>query len=185
MRAIGESDVRENIEGNASRHYLVRDGHAGVLVSGIHGEDSKTAEPAVESLDRIFLTPLSQSDPFFSGSEERHKRYKGNDLSTFDPMPWGKRQLTKEEIDAIKVPGEKLDQEYSNKISNLLQHCTVVRVEPLQGWEMSKMYGEIEPIMSAFAKSFPRGSVKAEARTDSTANSTATVIVYEGGLSKK
>jgi hypothetical protein len=121
-----------------------------------------------------FLLHYRNLIQFLSGSEERHKRYKGNDLSTFDPMTWAKRKLTKEEIDAIKIPGEKLDQKYSNKISNLLQHCTVVRIEPLQGWEMEKMYREIEPIISAFAKSFPRQSVAVAARIDSTANSTAT-----------
>ena len=95
---------------------------------------------------------------------------------------WASRKLTNDEIDAIKVPGEKLDKTYSHKISNLLQHCTVQRVEPLQGWEMDQMYKEIEPIMAAFAKSFPRGSEKVEARLDSTANSTATVIVYKSGI---
>ena len=114
----------------------------------------------------------------------RSKRYKGNDLSTFDSTPWGKRELTNQEIDAIKVPGEKLDKAHSNKISNLLQHCTVVRVEPLQGWEMDQMYAQIEPIMAAFTKSFPRRSGPVEARIDSTANSTATVIVYKSGMSE-
>jgi hypothetical protein len=127
-----------------------------------------------------FLLHYRNLIQFFSGSEERHKRYKGNDLSTFDPMPWGNRQLTKEETEGIKTPGEKLDQTYSNKISSLLQHCTVERIEPLQGWEMEEMYAEIEPIMSTFAKSFPRCSNRVEARTDSSANSTAAVIVYKG-----
>lgn len=138
--------------------------------------------PQWNLLIESFLLHYRNLIQFFSGSEDRHKRYKGNDLSTFDPMFWGKRQLTKEEIEAIRLPGEKLDQEHSNKISNLLQHCTVVRVEPLQGWELEKMYAKIEPIMSAFAKSFPRGSGNAEAGTDSTGNSTATVIVYKSGL---
>ena len=128
-----------------------------------------------------FLLHYRNLIQFFSGSEERHKRYKGNDLSTFDPAPWGQRSLTKEEIDAIKAPGEKLDKTYSNKISNLLQHCTVVRVEPLQGWEMEQMYTEIASIMSAFAKSFPRRTTPIEATLDSAANSTATVIVYKSG----
>ena len=129
-----------------------------------------------------FLLHYRNLIQFFSGSEERHKRYKGNDLSIFDPVPWGQRSLTKEELDAIKVPGEKLDRTYSNKISNLLQHCTVVRVEPLQGWEMEQMYTQIAPLMSAFAKSFPRGSVRIATTLDSTASSTATVIVYKSGL---
>src|ERR1019366_3918501 len=127
-----------------------------------------------------FLLHYRNLIQFFSGSEDRHRRYKGNDLSTFDPTPWGNRQLTKEEVAAIKSPGERLDQTYSNEISNLLQHCTVKRIEPLQGWEIEQMYGEVAPIMSAFAKSFPLGSDKVEARTDSTANSTATVSVYKG-----
>jgi len=127
-----------------------------------------------------FLLHYRNLIQFFSGNEDRHKRYKGNDLSTFDPTPWRNRPLTKEETDAIKTPGEKLDQTYSNKISTLLQHCTVRRIEPLQGWEMEQMYSELLPIASTFAKSFPRGSDRVEARTDSTANSTATVIVYKG-----
>ena len=126
-----------------------------------------------------FLLHYRNLIQFFSGNEDRHKRYKGNDLSTFDPIPWGNRPLTKEETDAIKTPGEKLDQTYSNKISKLLQHCTVKRIDPLQGWEIEQMYSKIVPIVSIFAKSFPRGSDRAEARTDSTANSTATVIVYK------
>jgi|SRR5579864_998866 len=129
-----------------------------------------------------FLLHYRNLIQFFSGSEDRHKRYKGNDLSTFDPLPWAKRQLTKEESGTIRVPGEKLDKAYSHKISNLLQHCTVQRVEPLQGWEMEQMYGEIEPLMASFAKSFSRTTGKAQATLDSTANSTATVIVYKSGI---
>ena len=127
-----------------------------------------------------FLLHYRNLIQFFSGDEDRHRRYKGNDLSTCDPTPWGNRQLVKEETETIKSPGEKLDQTYSNKISSLLQHCTVKRIEPLQGWEMEKMYGEILPIVSAFAKSFPRGSNKVEARSDGSGSSTATVIVYKG-----
>jgi hypothetical protein len=126
-----------------------------------------------------FLLHYRNLIQFSSGNENRHKRFKGNDLSTFDPMPWANRQLTKEEIDAIKVPGEKLDQTYSNKISILLQHCTVKRIEPLQGWEMEQMYGEIAPVMGAIAKFFPRGSDRVETHSDGSANSTATVIVYK------
>jgi hypothetical protein len=126
-----------------------------------------------------FLLHYRNLIQYFSGSEDRHRRYKGNDLSTFDPTPWGNRQLTKEEVAAIKSPGEKLDQTHSNKISNLLQHCTVKRIEPLQGWEMEQMYSEIAPIMSTFAKSFPRLD-RVATRTDSSASSTATVIVYKG-----
>jgi hypothetical protein len=74
--------------------------------------------------------------------------------------------LTKEEIDAIKVPGEKLDGKYSNKISNLLQHCTVVRVEPLQGWEMEQMY-DAHPVKSA--RDAVRAFIVQEARTLGTA----------------
>lgn len=44
---------------------------------------------------------------------------------------------------------------------------------------MEQMYGEIEPLMASFAKSFPRHSEKGQARLDSTANSTATVSVYK------
>jgi hypothetical protein len=84
------------------------------------------------------------------------------------------------EIEKIKVPGEKLDQMYSNKISNLLQHCTMARVEALQGWGMERMHAEIAPIMGTFAASFPRGSGKAEGKLDGSANSTATVIVNKG-----
>ena len=40
-----------------------------------------------------FLLHYRNLIQFFSGSEERHKRYKGNDLSTFDPAPWGQRSF--------------------------------------------------------------------------------------------
>jgi hypothetical protein len=44
---------------------------------------------------------------------------------------------------------------------------------------MEQMYSEIEPLMAAFAKSFPRNTGKVQATLDSTANSTATVSVYK------
>jgi hypothetical protein len=127
----------------------------------------------LESSDRGFSPSVLQYRDliqFFSGREDRHRRYKGNDLSTFDPTPWGNRPLTKEKVAAIKSSGEKSDQTYSNKISNLLQHCTVKRIERLQRWAIEQMFGEVAPIMSTFAESFPRGSDKVAARTDSTAN---------------
>jgi hypothetical protein len=139
--------------------------------------------PYWNMLIEAFLLHYRNLIQFFAGSEKRHKRYKGNDLSTVDPLPWAKRQLSDEEMEAIKAPGRKLDEAYSNKISNLLQHCTIVRSEPLQGWEMEKMYAEIEPIMSAIARSFPRRPERVEARTGSTANSTATVTIYKSGSS--
>src|ERR1700680_1311205 len=42
-----------------------------------------------------FLLHYRNLIQFFSGNENRHKRFKGNDLCTFDPMPWENRQLTK------------------------------------------------------------------------------------------
>jgi hypothetical protein len=138
-----------------------------------------TGSPQWNLLIEGFLLHYRNLIQFFSGNEERHKRYKGNDLSTSDPRTWAQRELTQAEIDAIKVPGEKLDRAYSNKISNLLQHCTVVRVEPLQGWEMDRMYKEIEPIMNAFAKSFPRRPSIVTVTFDCTGASTASVTVYK------
>jgi len=125
-----------------------------------------------------FLLHYRNLIQFFSGSEERHKRYKGNDISTFDPKVWAGRDFRADEIAAIKDPGKNLDNKYSNKISNLLQHCTKKRVNPLQGWEMENMHCEIEPIMDAFAKMFPR-EIRVCAWAEGESASTATVVVYK------
>ncbi len=128
-----------------------------------------------------FLLHYRNLIQFFAGSEQRHRRYKGNDLSTFDPILWAGRVLTVDEIAGIKDPGTILDDMYSNKISNLLQHCTIRRVDPLQGWEMDTMYSEIQPIMGAFARAFPR-ETRVCTRSESTSTSTETVIVYKNTL---
>lgn len=74
----------------------------------------KPQSPQWNLLIEGFLLHYRNLIQFFAGSENRHKRYKGNDLSTFDPQPWAGRQLTKEEIDSMRVPGDKLDKAYSH-----------------------------------------------------------------------
>jgi len=122
---------------------------------------------------------------FFAGNENRHQRH-GNDLSTCAPSEWANRTVEKSEIGCLRIPGKELDDEFSDRISVCLQHCTKERAETLVDWDIRDMHARISPAIDAFRKAFPKqpgfmkvGSVMLEAAASSTAQmlsfSTATV----------
>ena len=49
----------------------------------------------------------------------------------------------------------KLDNQYHRLISKYLQHCTTLRSDQKRDWDTIGMFGEIEPIVTAFEKAFP------------------------------
>jgi hypothetical protein len=119
------------------------------------GNPPKTSTPEWNLLIEAYLLHYRNLIQFLGGNEQRHKRHK-NDLSTFAPEKWAKRQLTKEEQDALVIPGQKLDDEFSDRISVCLQHCTVERADQLIDWDIVGMQGKIESAITAFKTSFPR-----------------------------
>ncbi len=139
-----------------------------------------TNDPYWNLLIEGFLLHYRNLIQFFGGNEQRHRRY-GNDLSTFASEVWADRALEPEEIDALRTPGGKLDDEFSAKISVCLQHCTRERVETLTDWDIRGMYERLIALIAAFTKSFPRrsGFIKVAASDlRSTSSSSPAVISY-------
>ncbi len=82
-----------------------------------------------------------------------HRR---SDLSTAEPKVWAGRVLTPEEVEQIQRPAVMLDSKYHADISQYLQHCTVRRMEDEKQWNVSRMNLELQAIIEAFQRSFPR-----------------------------
>jgi hypothetical protein len=91
------------------------------------------------------------------------------------------RALEPEELDALRTPGRQLDDEFSDKISVCLQHCTRERAETLTDWDIRGMYERLTTLVAVFKKSFPRrpGFIKVAASDlRSTSSSSPAVISY-------
>ena len=82
---------------------------------------------------------------FFSGEHHR-----ADDLSTSNSAAWAARNLTPDELTAIRVPAKILDTKYFGEISKYLHHCTLLRHDVDRGWDIEIMVREIEPILIAF-----------------------------------
>ena len=127
-----------------------------------------------------FLLHYRNLIQFFGGNEQRHRRHR-NDLSMFAPEVWANRALAPEEIEALKTPGKQLDDEFSDKISVCLQHCTRERAETLTDWNIKDMYERLTALVAVFTKSFPRrpGFIRVAASDlRSTSSSSPAVISY-------
>jgi hypothetical protein len=115
----------------------------------------RTSDPYWNLLIEGFLLHYRNLIQFFGGNEQRHRRHR-NDLSTFAPAVWAERLVEAKELDALRTPGVKLDNEFSNKISVCLQHCTRERAETLTDWNIPDMYERLAPLIATFKRAFPR-----------------------------
>jgi hypothetical protein len=105
-----------------------------------------------------FLLHYRNLIQFFSGNPDKYRKGgtgKPADLSTFAPEAWAKRKLTDDEIAKIQAPARQLEQKYWDDISQFLQHCTERRFVEFKDWNLAEMFKELDPIVSAFHKSFP------------------------------
>ncbi len=96
----------------------------------------------------------------FSG--RHHRRL--SDLSVKNCRDWAGHSMTPKEIELINKPAIELDKEFHIPISQYLQHCTLQRADQHRSWPVEKMLKELEQIISAFERSFPRDSKPITAR---------------------
>lgn len=119
---------------------------------------------------------------FFAGDRPRK-----DDLSTDEPQIWAGRGLTPEETRTIQEPGRALRDSQPNPnskltlfeiISKYLQHCTTLRHERSQSWDLERMYADLRPVIVAFQRSFlPKALPPMTDSGCGTSNSTATVVI--------
>lgn len=136
-------------------------------------KDQECELPWLYLLIEGFLLHYRNLTQFFSGA-----MHKPGDLSTAKPEVWADRKLSNEEVRALRGPGSKLNREHWQNISQFLQHCTLRRYLEFRDWNLDRMYREIEPVIDAFDKSFPRPappSKEKAGRVDLASVSTASV----------
>ncbi len=99
---------------------------------------------------------------FFSG-----KKHRSRDISMKKPETWASRLLTDGERSAIQDPARDLDTKYYDKISTYIQHCTIDRHENDTRWDVKEMYRELDAIITAFERLFPREPHESTRKTPS------------------
>jgi hypothetical protein len=76
-------------------------------------------------------------------------------LSLAAPERLTEREVTPDEITAIRAPAQILDRTYFDLISKYLQHCTTLRHDITRSWDVKPMLDEIDPVIAAFEQVFP------------------------------
>jgi hypothetical protein len=115
------------------------------------GAASNGSGPEWNLLIEGFLVHYRSAIEFFSG-----KKHRSGDISTKKPEVWASRKLTAQEVKDIRLPAQKLEQDYFKDISQFLHHCTKRRYEEFKEWPLREMFERLNPITTAFRKSFPR-----------------------------
>jgi hypothetical protein len=98
----------------------------------------------------VFLLHFRNIIRVLSGENHRH-----DDISTAAAYLWAGRDLSPEEIEQIQKPAIELDRKFFTEISKYLQHCTTLRSDAGKSWDVRGMAAEINPLITAFERSFP------------------------------
>jgi hypothetical protein len=90
---------------------------------------------------------------FFSGRHHRERI----DLSFADPDVWAERPVSQDEADSFRQPAAALEDRGDwTDISQFLQHCTVRRFIELRRWPVTRMFQDLNQVVTRFENSFPR-----------------------------
>lgn len=116
-------------------------------VNATAGEDERAAFVYLEA----FLLHYRNLVEFFSGEHDRRQ----NALSTKHPERWAARKLNDEEERSMRQAAKRLDDQWWQKISENLQHCTVNRHQDDVSWDVAVMMSGLEHVVRAFEKAFP------------------------------
>jgi hypothetical protein len=97
-----------------------------------------------------FLLHFRNLIRFLNGENEQV-----DDLSLKTPARWMNGEVNPDEIAAIRTRAIGLEK-FFGPISKNLQHCTTLRSDTNQLWDIEVMYREIKPIIDDFERLTPR-----------------------------